>query len=74
MNHLFELFAFHPGMISIALLTNTDATLAVVGHSLGGALSELAIADLHVEGILKDRKVISFTYGACRVGNYEFAR
>ncbi len=47
----------------------------VAGHSLGGALANLAAYDI-VKGLkLVDRKttVSCYTFGAPRVGNYAFA-
>ena len=45
------------------------------GHSLGGALATLAAYDISraMEWVAKPVKVICYTFGAPRIGNYAFA-
>lgn len=48
---------------------NPHYRTVVVGHSLGGAIADLAVADFRNDGIPTDL----FTYGAPRVGGQEFS-
>jgi predicted lipase len=48
-----------------------DGSTIVLGHSMGGALAQLAALDLKIEHDLKDVKV--FTFGAPRLGNSVFS-
>lgn len=47
--------------------------VSVVGHSLGGALAHLAVADIALNATLSPSAVDSWTYGCPRVGNANFA-
>ena len=45
------------------------------GHSLGGALATLAAFDISraMEWVNRPTKIICYTFGAPRIGNYAFA-
>ncbi|EIE21255.1 alpha/beta-hydrolase [Coccomyxa subellipsoidea C-169] len=54
----------------------TKAAICVTGHSLGGALAQLAAHDIALacQDSGKDIRVGCYTYGSPRVGNHAFAR
>lgn len=58
--------ALHPGLLLLLL----------VGHSLGGALAQLAAHDIATAGAKQGLTVRlgCYTFGAPRVGNHAFAR
>ena len=49
--------------------------ICCTGHSLGGALATLAAFDISraMEWVNRPTKIICYTFGAPRVGNYAFA-
>ncbi|KAG2215378.1 hypothetical protein INT45_011296 [Circinella minor] len=57
-------------IIDSQLQIHPDYTVAVTGHSLGGALALLNALDLHERGI---KNVELITFGQPRVGNKQFA-
>lgn len=63
-----EIKAVIYGFIETAFAANPTYTLVVTGHSLGGAVGTLAVADLREDGYPCDL----YTYGSPRVGNMAF--
>ncbi|KAJ3216422.1 hypothetical protein HDU67_009476 [Dinochytrium kinnereticum] len=51
-----------------------DFSLHALGHSYGCAISTLAVADLVLSKRIPANKVSLTTFGAPRIGNFEFAR
>ena len=56
--------------IARALEGTTHGTLYITGHSLGGAIATLAAYDISQE--YKDHRLVLYTFGSPRVGNYPF--
>ena len=52
---------------------NPSYKIWVTGHSLGGAMASLASAWLSYYNIASREKIISYTFGMPRVGNYDYA-
>ena len=52
---------------------NPSYKIWVTGHSLGGAMASLASAWLSYYNIASREKIISYTFGMPRVGNYKYA-
>jgi len=50
-----------------------DFEYFITGHSLGGALANLAALDLSCNGIIRKEKLHLYTYGSPRVGDFNFA-
>lgn len=57
--------------IKAAIASNPAYSVVISGHSLGGALAELAFGSFKTQPALKISKL--FTYGAPRVGDVKFA-
>lgn len=57
--------------LSAALAANPTYTVAIVGHSLGGALVSLAYSDLKSQG--QYRVTEAWSYGEPRVGNQQYS-
>lgn len=47
--------------------------VSITGHSLGGAIASIAIADLTCMGIIKDKHSALYTFGMPKVGNRQYA-
>ncbi|KAI9295218.1 alpha/beta-hydrolase [Neoconidiobolus thromboides FSU 785] len=60
-------------VVSELLKSNPGFKLVVVGHSLGGAIGNLAAIDLQASQKLSWGNIQLFTYGQPRVGNADFA-
>ena len=52
---------------------NPSYQIWVTGHSLGGAMASLASAWLSYNNVTSRKKIISYTFGMPRVGNYDYA-
>lgn len=52
---------------------NPSYQIWVTGHSLGGAMASLASAWLSYNNVASREKIISYTFGMPRVGNYKYA-
>jgi len=52
---------------------NPSYQVWVTGHSLGGAMASLASAWLSYNNVVPRKKIISYTFGMPRVGNYDYA-
>ena len=52
---------------------NTSYEIWVTGHSLGGAMASLASAWLSYNNVSPRKKIILYTFGMPRVGNYDYA-
>lgn len=52
---------------------NPSYQIWVTGHSLGGAMASLASAWLSYHNVASREKIISYTFGMPRVGNYRYA-
>jgi len=52
---------------------NPSYQVWVTGHSLGGAMASLASAWLSYNNVVDRKKIISYTFGMPRVGDYDYA-
>ena len=59
--------------VKALIADNPSYKIWVTGHSLGGAMASLASAWLSYHNIASREKIISYTFGMPRVGNYKYA-
>ena len=59
--------------VKALIADNPSYKIWVTGHSLGGAIASLASAWLSYYNIASREKIISYTFGMPRVGNYDYA-
>lgn len=59
--------------VKALIASNPSYQIWVTGHSLGGAMASLASAWLSYNNIASRGKIISYTFGMPRVGNYDYA-
>ena len=59
--------------VKALIADNPSYKIWVTGHSLGGAMASLASAWLRYNNVASRDKIVSYTFGMPRVGNYDYA-
>ena len=59
--------------VKALIADNKSYKIWVTGHSLGGAIASLASAWLSYHNVASRDKIVSYTFGMPRVGNYKYA-